>query len=86
MHNLKKKKKTGGGGTLPTLGRQKQAELCEFEASMDYRVSSRTAKVLLRNPVSKNKKNGEEIEKSPLLSVSIHYTHVYTTYILNMHV
>jgi hypothetical protein len=29
---------------IPVLGRQKQAELCEFEASLIYRVSSRTAR------------------------------------------
>ena len=35
------------------LGRQKQADLCEFEASLDYRASSRTARATQRNPVSK---------------------------------
>jgi hypothetical protein len=29
---------------IPTLRRQRQAELCEFEAILVYRVSSRTAK------------------------------------------
>jgi hypothetical protein len=28
----------------------------EFEASLDYKVSSRTARAIQRNPVSKNKK------------------------------
>jgi hypothetical protein len=32
------------------------ADLCEFEASLVYRVSSRTAKVTQRNPVLKNKR------------------------------
>jgi hypothetical protein len=40
---------------IPTLGRQKQADLCESEASMLYRASSRTARATQRNPVSKNK-------------------------------
>jgi hypothetical protein len=31
--------------------------ISEFEASLDYRVSSRTARDTQRNPVSKNKKN-----------------------------
>jgi hypothetical protein len=37
------------------LGRQKQADLCEFEASLVCTVSSRTAKATERNHVSKNK-------------------------------
>ena len=37
---------------MPALGRQKQVDLCEFETSLVYRGSSRTAQ---RNPVLKNK-------------------------------
>jgi len=37
----------------PNTGRQRQADLCEFEASLVYRVSSRTARDTQRNPVSK---------------------------------
>ena len=29
---------------IPALGRQRQADLCEFEAILVYRVSSRTAR------------------------------------------
>ena len=29
---------------ISTLGRQRLADLCEFKANLDYRVSSRTAK------------------------------------------
>ena len=29
---------------IPALRRQKQADLCEFEASLDYIVSSKTAR------------------------------------------
>jgi predicted RNA-binding protein YlxR (DUF448 family) len=29
--------------------------ICEFEASLDYKVNSRTARTIQRNPVSKNK-------------------------------
>ena len=37
----------------PSYWRQRQADLCEFEASLVYRVSSRTARaVSQRNPVS----------------------------------
>jgi hypothetical protein len=34
---------------IPALRRQRQADLCEFEASLVYRVSSRTTQ---KNPVS----------------------------------
>ena len=40
---------------IPALGRQRKADLCEFETSVVYRASSRTVKtVTQRNPVSKN--------------------------------
>ena len=39
---------------IPALGRQKQADPCESEASLVYRVRSRTARAAQRNPVSKN--------------------------------
>ena len=42
---------------IPALGSQRQADLCEFEVSLVYKASFRTAKtVTQRNPVSKNKK------------------------------
>ena len=34
---------------------QKQADLCEFKASLIYRVSTKTARATRRNPVSKTK-------------------------------
>jgi hypothetical protein len=37
---------------IPALGRQRQ----EFEASLVYRVSIRTARAKQRNPISKKKK------------------------------
>jgi hypothetical protein len=49
---------------IPALGRQRQAD-SEFEASLVYKVSSRTARAIKRNPVSKKKKKRErEREKS----------------------
>jgi hypothetical protein len=40
---------------IPALIRQRQADLCEFEASLLYRLSSRmTRAVTQRNPVLKN--------------------------------
>jgi hypothetical protein len=40
---------------IPAFGRQRQAGLCEFEASLVYRASSRTSEPTQRNPVSRNK-------------------------------
>jgi hypothetical protein len=40
---------------IPALGRQRQ-RISEFEASLVYRVSSRTARATQRNPIWKNKK------------------------------
>ena len=42
---------------IPALRRQMQADLCEFEASLVYRASSRTVRaVTQRNSVSKKQK------------------------------
>ena len=38
---------------IPTLGRQRQVDLCEFKDNLVYRESSRTAKDTQRNLVSK---------------------------------
>jgi hypothetical protein len=50
---------------IPVLERQKEADLKVFKASLDYRVSSRTASVVTqRTPVSKNpKQTKQNIEK-----------------------
>jgi len=37
---------------IPALGRQRQADLCEFGASLVYRESSRTARATQKNLVS----------------------------------
>jgi hypothetical protein len=37
--------------------------ISEFEASLVYRVSSRTARAILRNPVSKNSKKRKKERK-----------------------
>ena len=42
---------------IPALGRQRQADFCEFEASLVYRASSKTARATQRNPVPKHKQN-----------------------------
>ena len=42
---------------MPAPGRQKQSELCEFEATLVYRDNSRTAKATQKNPVLNNNNN-----------------------------
>ena len=44
----------GSTPLLPALERQKQADLCEFKASLVYRESSRTARATQKSPVLKN--------------------------------
>jgi hypothetical protein len=62
----KKKRKLGGGGTrlqsqhLGGRGRQ----ISEFEASVDYKVSSRTARAIQRNPASKKNKQKQKQNKN----------------------
>jgi 2,3-bisphosphoglycerate-independent phosphoglycerate mutase len=46
------------GGKHLLGGRDRQ--ICEFEASLVYRVSSRTARVTERNPVSEKTKNKKQ--------------------------
>ena len=49
---------------IPELRRKKQVDLCEFVASLVYRVSSRTARtVSQKNPVSKNKTKQKKPKK-----------------------
>jgi len=38
---------------IPALGRQRQADLCEFKSSLVYRESSRITKTTQINPVLK---------------------------------
>ena len=46
----------GAQAFYPSMhGRQIQVDLCEFEAFLVYRVSSRTGRATQRNPVLKNK-------------------------------
>ena len=41
---------------IPALRRQRQVGLCEFEASLVYRVSSRRARTMRRDFLKKNNK------------------------------
>jgi hypothetical protein len=40
-----------------------ERQICEFEASLVYRGSSRTARAIQRNPISKMKKKRKRKEK-----------------------
>ena len=40
---------------IPALRGQRQADICEFQASLVYKLSSRTTRATQRNPASKNK-------------------------------
>ena len=48
---------------IPAVGRQKQADLCELEASLVYKANSRTARTVpQKSPVSKNKQTNKKSE------------------------
>jgi hypothetical protein len=63
---LEKTKQPGGVAhaftLIPALRRQRQA-ISEFKASLVYRMSSRTARAIQRNPVSKNQKKKKRKKK-----------------------
>jgi hypothetical protein len=48
---------------ISALGRQRQADLCEFKASLVYKVGSRTTIATQRNPVSTNKQTNKQTNK-----------------------
>jgi hypothetical protein len=52
---------------MPALGRQRQVDLCEFETSLVYRVSSRTYKATQRDPVSKRQTKTKTQQSFPCL-------------------
>ena len=60
---------------IPALGRQRQVDLSEFEASLVYIASSRTARtVKQRNPVLKNQKtNKQKTEREKEIRVFFKY-------------
>jgi hypothetical protein len=47
--------------------------ISEFEASLVYRVSSRTARTIQRNPVSKNKKQNKTNKQKVAFVVSLDF-------------
>ena len=66
---------------IPALGRQRLEDLCEFETSLAYRLSSRTgSKDTLRNPVLKTPKNENFVVfPAHLLSPYIHVSTIAET-------
>jgi hypothetical protein len=50
---------------ISAFGRQRQVDLCEFEASLVYKGSSRTVRATQRNPVSKGKQKQKQKKKMP---------------------
>ena len=63
-------KEPGSGDTrtplVPALWRQRQVNLCEFEASLVFKVSSRTVKAK-RNPVLKGQKQIRKKQKTGVM-------------------
>ena len=59
----------GSGGTplIPALGRQRQADLYEFKASLIYRVSSRTGSKGAEKPVLKKTRTKNKIQNKKRL-------------------
>jgi Sec-independent protein translocase protein TatA len=49
---------------IPALERQRGRWISEFKASLVYRVSSRTARTIQRNPVSKKQNKNKTKQKT----------------------
>jgi hypothetical protein len=78
--------KLGSGGTCLYSqhfgGRGRGRQISEFEASLVYRVSFRTPKVIQRNPVSKKKKKLYEIKRVKGKLIFIQLILYYLNYFL----
>ena len=48
---------------IPALRKQRQVDLCQFEANLVYKASSRTYKATQRNPVLGEKVGGRRKKK-----------------------
>jgi hypothetical protein len=59
---------------IPALGSKGRSRLIsEFMASLVYRVSSRTARAIQRNPVSKNKQANKQTKKPKQTTTTKNY-------------
>jgi hypothetical protein len=58
-------------------------QISEFEASLVYKVSSRTARAIQRNPVSKNKQTNKQTNKQQnpyaMINVADIFNHLFGT-------
>jgi hypothetical protein len=57
----------GANAFNPSTSGGRGRRISEFEASLVYKVSSRTARAIQRNPVSKNQKNKKIFKKEEWL-------------------
>ena len=70
---------------IPTLRRQRQVDLCEFEVSLVYKASSRTARATQRNPARKEERKEERKKEKMEISqlIRIEYRDLLGTIIKN---
>jgi hypothetical protein len=73
----------GSGGTCLSSqhlgGRGRQ--ISEFKVSLVYRVSSRTARAIQRNPVSKNKQNKNKTKQNKKIYIVIMTVNIKSQFI-----
>jgi hypothetical protein len=67
---------------IPALGKQREADLCEFEASLVYRVSARTARTTQKamSQEKRRKKGKTRQEKKSVWSLSLSDLSIPTSY------
>ena len=73
---------------IPTLGRQRQVDLCEFEASLVYIVSSRTGSKATEKPClekPKPKPKPKKKKEGTLFILEAVYIIIYNVYIISTH-
>jgi hypothetical protein len=61
---------------IPALG-GRDRRISEFEASLVYKVSSRTARAIQRNPVSKNQTKQKTKTNYIYINICIYITYIY---------
>jgi hypothetical protein len=54
---------------IPALGQQTQSDLCEFEASLVYKASSKTAREVIQRNLSgkQNKQTNKQMQRVPTI-------------------
>jgi hypothetical protein len=74
----------GGARLLSQHSGGRGRQISEFEVSLVYKVSSRTARAIQRNPVSKNQTNKQT--KKVVLSLSVNYIYSLKFILILKHV